>query len=636
MTILEMLIVLAVMTFFVLGIVSPFLVGTKDEAMEVMAKNMEGDLNNHYNHWLSAGGILEGRPKTSDLLMLFSSNPGSNKTIISSDDKNSAVKDAGYSNLVRLNLPADLKPKANEPSSDVVASPDYVVRFNSYTSQFNVTATGGTNPTTGGTNPGPDPDPGPGGGTDPGPGGGTDPGPGGGTDPGTGPGGGGIPPKPNEPHQQEGEFSAYTWVAAKGTPSQYVYTSIRVPAYAPSTHAAQSKLIKEGHVAIFATNSSLWTRLEQNPADKIKNPDGTPTSYQDPWMAQGIKDIRDGIDPSASGGGSANQGVDEWFRNFASAGGKADYIVCDWEGYYEVPGPGWSIDLAKADALYNDPRFPSIADSLPASTSQLIQNTPNIPTRQQYVFALTGLAQENFGKAVLQPARKYFPKAHTSNYFSYIMTPANTQIWNNGSPGAYFSKKAGTDNAPSMYGGVYQTFATLYGNQGFIRVLWLLNTHRGIQRSSPDPVTPWMAPCSFSEGSPPCPAFVMPYYKEIVYHFALSGANAIFGWNPYASQTDDEGFGDAMNNVNSKIGTGWRYPLSLADQGMTTTLIVSGMKLESGKTVYRVTVKKPDSDLSSVKTVNVSNGDTITVGAGEVGAWYESATGQLVTFSAAP
>lgn len=620
MSLLEMMIVLAVITFFVLGIASPFLVGTKDQAMAVIAQNMESDLNNHYHNWLAAGGVLEGRPKTSDLLMLFTSGAGTNKTITSSDDPSAKVKDGGYSNLMRLNLPETLKPAADLASTDTVSDKDYSITYNNDTGKFAVTSLGGGGtPTTGG-------------GTDPGTGPGPDPG--GGVDPGTGPGpGGGGPTHVPQPHEQSGTFYAFTWSNSTFS-SQYLHTMYRIPSYTPEQDAANAKAGKQdGQIAIFFQGSPWTSGLSGLPEDNIKNPDGTLTSYKGPWMEQGIINVRDGTDQASTN--PAHWGTDEWFRRYVNAGGKADYVVLDWEYFYDF----WygSVEpfmtFTKITALYADPRANTIpqAPSL-ALLDPAVSSASATQAKIAFTISMMDIINGNTRAAFLDPARKYLPNARTSNYMTYIMSASNNVPFYNGSTYMNFRTKAGTDNAPSLYASIGDLKdvelvpGVKFGNSDYARVLWQVNFQRGVQRSSSAPVTPWMSYRSFADGNSPLSSA---YYREFVLHLMLSGARTIFLWNPSGlkGSGDDEDFATPVGDFNARVGTGWRYPLSLQGIPWSSTLIVSGMKLENGKTVYRVT------GAPGVVSATASNGDIVNFDSSGVGGWYESASGDQVTFT---
>lgn len=246
--------------------------------------------------------------------------------------------------------------------------------------------------------------------------------------------------------------------------------------------------------------------------------------------------------------------ADTWFGELKALGGKVDYVYFDYEDgisiWNGVPG-----NPAHAQALMDDHRWGEIASKL--GFSDLI-NPPvwDFRGNQNYTYwgALTSaLRDRHMNEAIHDPIKKYFPDVKQWCDASTVIKRSNACRDFNGHIGWSWW---GQDESAPDGGTGYATHDVIYqfngpgpsftqrtdvtgdglpvGDSAYKAMLFLLEGPRAQMRSSARPWVVLMAYEHFSWGGDLTQSNVhgTPYYKEVVFHALLTGADTIEYWNP--------------------------------------------------------------------------------------------------------
>ena len=418
---------------------------------------------------------------------------------------------------------------------------------------------------------------------------------------------------------QRGPIHAYSWHRVPRdceniTPMLWVS-----PKSNPERAARYSRTLPEGRVALVV--NPLIKGLMYHPKDKCRTADDQLTEFISPWPEHGLSVVQSRID--------------EFFKKYRQARGRADIIVMDFEHYMS----NWSMSKEHLQALEDDPRSPDLRNRLGFSDFHLARR---FRSRDEYLTWNATLHEMICGvldRAVFDPVRVYYPHVKMSNYKAYEMKQSEAVPNHNGHYN-YYNTHAGTHGAAPFYGrfGSLSKFKLhgrdQYGKSPFSVLRWQLNTVRAIQRSSRAPFTPWIA---FKELSGSVLAD-NPYYEEMILHLALSGADGFFYWNPqpsarhrragrnYSNPKQDELVDLCIEEFNQQVGKSLRRCVTLSPIEWGSPYLATGMELDGERVLWRITVPE---DVRFAKERNT--GKTFDVST-TPGFWYESLKDEEVRF----
>jgi Domain of unknown function (DUF4082) len=331
----------------------------------------------------------------------------------------------------------------------------------------------------------------------------------------------------------------------------------------------------------------------------------------------------------------------DFFQIYASIGGKVDYVSLDIEGYYST--------------MFRDMKY-----------------------------------------AVTDPVKLYFPNAEVTHYDNYLIDYVNFPVKNVYGDEVYADTVAGTHLNPVLYGWCQNTLNNQLGTplNRFKIFMHDVDLMRATRLTTPNvPIRPYIAWATYnwhrtegntglSETAPletgPSVATQTQYYREMLYHIALEGADSFvlfaitppYGATPInqlTGQADIDLLGNIMKELDEIIGYPSRKPLltSVMSRGLSPDdiatnpnpiyqdqkYVLSGMNA-GGRNVWRVTC---DLNTISQSAFKVSNspltfsvaGKTIVFPAGsaiytpansngQAGYWVTSPTGTRPTINNIP
>jgi len=380
----------------------------------------------------------------------------------------------------------------------------------------------------------------------------------------------------------------------------------------PRAAAKQLQSRSPGEAVIF-----LWDAgrgLYRHGRDAARTPDGKATRYSSLWPDNGIADTK--------------ARVRKFFEEFKAAGGRVDYLVLD----FEEGMSNWVLKPEAVRAIAADPRSAPVKKKLGFDFEKIL----NPWAGNEYLAwnaLMDALTAQALNKAIFEPVRELFPNVQASNFNMAVLTPENVvPDWQGHlqhSP-AHF----GTRGSHSMYGEIgllgERTLAGSkpYGREPFAALRWDLNTARAILRSSNVPFDPWIAPRDWEKSS----YQRTPYYQELLYHLALSGAGNFLFWNPRETAGgSDEGdllLNACVGTIHEKLGRKQRGKATLEMMPWDAEVVATGLEL-GDRVLWRI------SSSSLLRDVRVQPGGPILQMNGRIGRWYESKPGENLKFEVA-
>jgi hypothetical protein len=176
-----------------------------------------------------------------------------------------------------------------------------------------------------------------------------------------------------------------------------------------------------------------------------------------------------------------------------------------------------------------------------------------------------------------------------------------------------------------------------YGNSPWATLRWQVKFIRTMVRENGGAVQPWMPYRSLNDGFYVVNTYG-PYFREHWIQMILHSdpdVPALY-FNP-GNSTDQEDIDvdGYLEDINEAVAGDHWDSVTTTDISWTTDLIATAVDLPNRR-LWRVSVKRVPYDGTSPITVNVSNGDTITIPGGKVGTWYETGLNESPTFSYTP
>ncbi len=343
---------------------------------------------------------------------------------------------------------------------------------------------------------------------------------------------------------------------------------------------------------------------------------------------------------------------DLYLSKFTNFGGVADFVYIDLEA--KIPAtqrmtqdPRWD-DASKG---MDGKSFKQIVEDGPYTLQQIIDSQPGDPANNWNKSNFLGKAVFDASeRAIVDVAQNYFPDIKSSDYSQTGVTEANKVIdtdnnirWNTNVFGTHAShplyaslRKLATAAEPKL-----PIKRVNLGRHPYLPVLWQVRYIRAMHRSTGGKVMPWLTHETLIDSFFNLEVRGTPYYEEHIRHMALHTDSdvPVLYFNARGDGGPDKGDDEQDLNFNSVLA-GLNSQISADSYTTTTTSQVPwGTRLlktaieTPNKKLWRITVSRVDPGDSRDITVNVSNGDTITIPGGEVGAWYETSKGATPTFS---
>jgi hypothetical protein len=411
----------------------------------------------------------------------------------------------------------------------------------------------------------------------------------------------------------------------------------------PDAAAELSRKRAPGRAVLF-----IWQGhdLIGDPADRLTDASGRPCEVpgaRSPWPEHKIAIV-------------AGR-VEMFFTAFKAAGGRLDFLVLDQEENLSM----WGLNEAQIRAIWEDPRFEPYRAQIGDPAGVLHDRNPpsyRVGDDLAHVVAegdkpymkWNRIQQElynaSLNRAVYEPVRKLYPDARASNYDSYRLAATDVVTDVNGHLTAGLDTFFGNRASPQLYG--YGQFAhrpredgTAYGHAPFDILRWQVNNARAFSRSNPGCFLPWISHKSWTgDIAFPHQNHNNDYYQELVYHLALMGVDDLLLWNPapwYAAQdttsfrkeSDDLVLDACLENLNRAFAGKRPEPLSPQDPDWNSPLLVTGARIASGKSLWRVTVP------AWYTKVRVMPRNIILETGKLSGLWYEASAGETPVFSVA-
>jgi hypothetical protein len=343
---------------------------------------------------------------------------------------------------------------------------------------------------------------------------------------------------------------------------------------------------------------------------------------------------------------------DYYLTKFKDFGGVADVVYIDLET--SVPetirmskDPRWD-DASKG---MNGKSYKQIVEDGPYTLQDLVDAGPGDQANQWSKANFTGPATfDPAERAIFDVAQDHFPDIQSSDYSQTGITEENQVIgtdanerWNpnvfgtHASHPLYASFRQLSNAGESTVPGINRVNL---GRHPYLPVLWQVRYIRAMHRSTGGKVMPWLTFETLIDSFFSLEVRYTPYYEEYIRHMALHTDsevpvlyfNARDAGSIPADDDQDRNFNSVLDELNSQVSADSYTTTTTSQVPWGDDLLKTAIETPNKK-LWRITVSRVDPSDSRDITVNVSNGDQITIPGGEVGAWYETEKGATPTFS---
>jgi hypothetical protein len=401
-------------------------------------------------------------------------------------------------------------------------------------------------------------------------------------------------------------------------------------AVAQAKTAANS--MPEGHRVLFSWD--LHWELSYHPSDALTDsfgnkvgythPNGYFTPYQGIWWDHGVDPVK--------------KRFDDFFREYASIGGKVEVVVLDFEEGFtnwhlknkatrEYDGNIRSYLLA----IQNDPRFGPINRELGWNDLLTILDWSMNDNYLKWDALMQARVTAYLNASIYEPIKKYFPQVKMSNYGYYHRSekfPVPDRnghiIYKHGS-----GSHVGTHQSYELYGWMGNVKdlrldgVNLYDKTPFNAFRYEVNKLRAMKLSADVPVYPWVSYKEFDASL----LNQSDLYQELVFHAGLTGVEDFLFWNPTshvvvpATPTSNKLLSDCLKELDNWVGFDDQKTLVDSLVGWGDNYVLTGMQA-NGRSIWRLTPKlEKDTRLENMlvrefpatfqigsKTVTIPNG----------------------------
>jgi hypothetical protein len=340
----------------------------------------------------------------------------------------------------------------------------------------------------------------------------------------------------------------------------------------------------------------------------------------------------------------------DYMQGFVDAGGQADVIFIDME-----------TTVPRTQRMAQDPRwddasmgldgksFRQFVQDSPYTLQEIIDAGPGDPANNWAAAEFTGrLLSDAVEGALFDVAQSYFPDIKGSDYSQTGVTEAN-KVWGTDGNQRWKPHVFGTHGSHPLYGSIRQLSNTIpdetarvneVGTHPYAVTHWQVRYVRGMHQSTGGKVMPWLTYENLIDSFFNLEVRDTPYYEEHVRHMALHTDSdvPVLYWNARdgggggGDDQQDLGFNSVLAGLNSKVSADSYQTVTTQKPAWDTDAFATAIETPN-KRLWRVTAMRVDPQDDRDIVVDVSNGDTVTIPGGSVGAWYETAKGVDVTFS---
>jgi hypothetical protein len=426
------------------------------------------------------------------------------------------------------------------------------------------------------------------------------------------------PASADPPPPLQATYTAFAWTAPP-QPLRHVVGTVWYQSNSdPDRIAAQLAARPDGAHALLRWESNdnhVW----HHPADQLAAPGpATRAAYQGPWI------------PNGTAAETAFE--DRFAAALQRRGATVDLLVLDTE-----MGVGtWGLKPEQLAAIVADPRWPPLARRFGVARTDHLVNVLDTPDARAFNRAMQVTSGEYFRAAFFDPWTRRFPAIHGSDFGDGVLDDAQAADApdDNGIVQPMSLPMHGDLQSPCCYAWVHR-IGRPPASRGadFTKPLpvlcWLTSMARAYARS-PQPVLPWLAARSWTDGTAANPAGSVsirdtPFQDELVWHTCLSaGCTDVLFFNPDARPADDAAMDGDLAALQKQAGDAPSMrPLSTGAVPFDSPVLASGAVTPAGRRVYRVTVGSVEATARRV-TVTLP-GDraatTVDIPAGTCGAW---------------
>ncbi len=388
---------------------------------------------------------------------------------------------------------------------------------------------------------------------------------------------------------------------------------------------------------------TVWFQSSSDPdriaADLLKRPAGTrallrwesndnhvwhhpadllPGGVQGPWIDHGT---------------AAEAAFEDRFAAaLAARGATPDLLVLDTE----MGVCSWTLTAAQRAAIVADPRWPPLARQFHVGRTDDLIDHPGSTDGRAFNLAVQVTVGTALRAAFFDPWRRHFPDLHGSDFGDGVLDDRQAEQApdDSGIVQPMALPLHGDLQSPYCYGWVHG-IGRPPANRGadFAKPLpvlcWLTGGVRAYARSS-EPVLPWVAARSWTDGSAKHPAGTVgirdtPFEDELVWHTCLSaGCTNLLFFNPDGRPADDAAMDADLATLQDRTaGAATLRPLTAEAVAYDAAVLVSGAVTPTGRRVCRVTVGsvEPVARRVSVQLPGERGTTTVEIAAGTCGAW---------------
>ncbi|WP_148278344.1 phage head spike fiber domain-containing protein [Salinibacter ruber] len=339
----------------------------------------------------------------------------------------------------------------------------------------------------------------------------------------------------------------------------------------------------------------------------------------------------------------------KYMNGFVDAGGDLDGIILDTE-----------LHIPATKGIKHDPRWDDSSMGIdgvswkeklsPVTIDEVINNNSGSDVDKWTKQIDYRVKVEALNETIFDLVKQYFPNIvatdwNNSGISESAAVPQSdyNAVWHpvifgtHGNYGLYGSLR----NLTSKTMGEYRDEGPLpyeYGRHPFAVTRWQVLFARTMYRENNGKVQPWLTYEQL------CDAFYCvdvrnsPYYEELTRHLVLHVDPDVpfLYFNPHGDGASDDqqdlNVNSVLAGINKEVG-GKTFSLhTTSNPKWTEDPLATAIDL-SNKRLWRVTVNRLGPSDNRDITVNVSNGDQLTIPGGDVGAWYESTLNEDLTFS---
>ena len=378
-------------------------------------------------------------------------------------------------------------------------------------------------------------------------------------------------------------YTAFAWTAPN-PPLTHVVGIIRYQSSSDPSHiAAALNKLPAGQRFLLRWESNdnhFW----HNPADQLPDPESAATQPANPHRYQG---------PWIDNGAAAEAAFES---RFAAAlkqhSATPDFLVLDTEfgiSTYDMTEP-------HLRAIMADARWPALAKRFNIHGTAGLIRTINNPNAQAFNLAMQVTTAHYFRAGYFEPWKTIFPNIHASDFGDGVLDAAAAQQAPDdmGCIQPMALPMHGDTQSPYCYAWVHDLAKSPAGQGAdFTKPMpilcWLTSMVRAYAKS-PQPILPWLAAKSWTDGH--VPIVNSPYQDELLFHICLSaGCTEILFFNPDSPTADNQAIDHDLADLQRQTNNSPTLaPLTTAAVPYRSAILISGATCADGRRIYRLTI----------------------------------------------